>query len=118
MTKIEIITSAHKEIPERYFGLVLDEIYRVLSIPANNKGLDIKVDEISIRYQNPKLGTLPCSLEDAQIICINVKFSRADKVQHRSSGHVGLQVFLPKKIKARRHNIINDILYSSTNLGN
>lgn len=116
MVNIEIPTSEHRTIPEKYFGVILDEIYRVLSLPNNNKGYNIKVDSISLRYQNPNLGTIPCSIEDAQIICVNVKFERLrdDKSKGGTyqlrSGHVGLQVFLPKKIKARRDSIISNIL--------
>jgi len=115
MVRIQILKDEEANIPDRYLGIVRDELLRVLSMSNHNRGMDIRVVGISVKYTNTPNGIhMSCSMDRAEYLNIKVRFDRLDRSKEsytlRSSGHLGLQIFIPKKIKKRRDNLISDIL--------
>lgn len=99
-------------IPDKHRNIIVDEISRVVSMPMHNKGMDVRITWISTLYTNSS--NIWCSSDSADIICMKIKFDRIDRKRDlyklRSSGHLGLQIFLPKKIRQNRNRIIDDVL--------
>jgi hypothetical protein len=112
---IEILEDEKLKIPDRFQGIIFDEIHRVLSNPKNNKEMDTKVIGVSISYalRSHDHGThIPCDIENAKFINIKVRFQRIDHIlsSARSVGHLGLQIPISKTIKKRRGRVIDNIL--------
>ena len=109
---IEIIETELSTIPKRYSSIIIEEINRVLSLPCHNKGMDIRVIGLKLKYSN--INGVLYDHEKADTISIKVLFDRLDKPKGiyalRSSGHLGIHIYLPKKIKKKRDNLISDIL--------
>ncbi len=114
--KIEILNTGNTSIPERYKSLIVEDIMRVISSPKHNKGLDVEIIDIILNYIGRD--KRPCSIENAVTICVKVKFQRMDHTReypNRSNGHLGIEIFLPNKIKKRRSDIIDSIINNLDN---
>ena len=113
--KIEILESEDSKIPPKYRGMIIDELNRILPSIRGNKDFDlIKIHNLSIRCHKSSSWNDLCDINNAKVISVMVKYDRHDfnfgRYSHRGSGHAGIQIFIPKKIKKHRDNLLSEIL--------
>ena len=113
--KIEIIDSEDSKIPSKYRGMIIDELNRILPKIRGNESFDlIKIHNLNIRYHKSSAWNDFCDINNAKVITLMVKYDRHDSCKggysHRSSGHAGIQIFIPKSVKKHRNNLLSEIL--------
>lgn len=118
-TKIEIIDSEKeiflRDVPVKFRKVILTDIKKNLHTFRNNKGCDVRVIGIGVKYYTNAKVNVQCLPQDAVVASISVKFDRLDRTREngysrRSTGHIGLSVYLPKMIMKNRSNLIDNIL--------
>jgi hypothetical protein len=99
----------------RYYGMIYDEIKRVLSSDRyyNIETPEAYIYDIEIKYYKGSESMQPFECEESQAISIglNVKY-RNTPLSHRDKimNHIGTNIFLPKEKVKRRDKLIENIL--------
>lgn len=85
----------------KYKEVILDEIRSMISSPGFLHAFydEVFINRIDTVYLDKNKRN--CSIEEVETISVNVK---------GDFGHFGIQIFLPKKIKKRRDEIIKNVL--------